>query len=150
MNNLHYMTSKTLVSWMLNQLTLQQQLVDTQAELLAAQKQIIALQKRIDKMTPKNAPDKEVLWHVHSGMFSKEAAGSDDLETVEGFLKWINGFSRKHLRPYIDPKVYMECLGQMTRGLPERIAELKTRQDIEEVAKHRKALADQARQARQN
>lgn len=110
---------------------LQQQLIETQQELLKAQKQIISLHKKLDRKTPKNPKDKDVFWHlVSDGLLSTDAANSDDLVTLRQFYEWNVNFAKKHIRPYVNPKVYGECLNQMTRGLGQRIAELQTKEEL--------------------
>lgn len=82
-------------------------------------------------MTPKEPKDKDVIWHLHSeGLTSMEAANSKDLDTLRYFQNWIIAFANKHIKPYVHPKVYSECLNQMTRGLPERIAKQQTLKDF--------------------
>lgn len=139
MKNLHYITTAILLQWFMDRIQLQQQLIE-------AQQVVIVLQKRIDEMTPKNAPDEEILWHVASGgIMSKEAAASEDVRVVKRFLKWNQDMAKRHIKPYVNPKVYMECLQQMTRGLPERVAQLETRAQMKEAEKR-----VQAAQAAQN
>lgn len=100
-----------------------------QQQLIEAQQQIIALQKRLDDMTPKNVPDEEVHWHIKSGgIGSNEAAKSSDLSLVREFRDWNVDFAKKYIKPYVNPKIYAECLHQMTRDLAEHIAELETEQ----------------------
>ena len=70
-------------------------------------------------------------------MLSKEAARSDNLETVLRFRDWNIEFAKKYIKPYVNPKVYSECLNQMTRGLSERIAQLKTEREIAAAASPR-------------
>jgi hypothetical protein len=112
-------------------LSLQQQLIETQRELLKAQKQIISLQKKLDKKVPKNPKDKDVFWHlVSDGLLSNETAKSGDLVTLKQFYDWLVKFAKKHIRPYVNPKVYGECLNQMTRGLGERISALETQEEL--------------------
>ena len=124
MKNLYYMTGKMFMALLFRQMRMQQ-------ELNESQQIIIALQKRIDELTPKVVPDNEVIWHVASkGMLSKEAALSDDPKTVRAFQDWLVGFAKKYIKPYVNPKVYMEASQQMTRGLPERLAELETKKAI--------------------
>lgn len=102
-----------------------------QQQLIEAQQKIIELHNRIDKMTPKHASDDEIIWHVASnGMMSDEAANSDDLATVKRFRDWNVSFAKKHIKPYVNPTVYGECLNQMTRGLATRIAELESKEDV--------------------
>jgi hypothetical protein len=121
MNNLHFITTKTLLSLLFQQMSLQQQLIE-------AQEQIIALQKQVESLSPKTPKDKEVFWHVASGgTLSIEAASSDDISTLRKFRKWNIDFAKKHIQPYVNPKVFSECVNQMTRGLSERIAELETK-----------------------
>jgi hypothetical protein len=139
MKNLHYITTAILLQWFIERIALQQQLIETQ-------QQVIALQQRIDQMTPKNAPDEEILWHIASGgIMSKEAALSEDVRVVKKFLKWNQDMAKKNIKPYVNPKVYMECLQQMTRGLPERVALLETRHQMKDIEK-RVAATQQAAQ----
>ncbi len=120
MSKAWYFNPEMLFAFAFYQTCLQQQIIDLQ-------RQVIELQQRIEKMTPANPPDEEVFWHVSSdGMLSDEAANSDDLATVRRFQKWNIEFAKKHIKPYVNSKVYGECLNQMTRGLPERIAKLET------------------------
>ena len=120
---------------MMKQVALQQQIIDLQA-------QVIALQQQIDAMTPKNPPDSEVIWHIASGgMKSQEAAESTDAAVVRRFLKWNQEMAVKHIKPYVNPKVFMECLNQMTRGLPSRVAELETRDAFRELKQQQEAAA---------
>ena len=104
-----------------------------QEELLEAKREIIELQKRIDEMTPKNTPDEDIFWHISGGMPSSAAASSDDLATVKRFRDWNTQFAKRHIKPYVNPKVYGECLNQMTRGLAEQIAKLETEQAISKI-----------------
>lgn len=128
-NNLHYITTAVLLQWFIERIALQQELIE-------AQQKVIALQQRIDGMTPKNAPDEEILWHIASdGIMSKEAAQSSDVKVVKKFLKFNQDMAKKHIKPYVNPKVYMECLQQMTRGLPERIAELESAAHFKQAEK---------------
>lgn len=138
--NLHYITTAVLLQWFIERITLQQELIETQQK-------VIALQQRIDEMTPKNAPDDEILWHIASGgIMSKEAAESSDVRVVKRFLKWNQDMAKKHIKPYVNPKVYMECLQQMTRGLPDRIAELESAAHFKKAEKQLEVI----RQAAQN
>lgn len=138
--NLHYITTAVLLQWFIERMMLQQELIQTQQKL-------IALQQRIDNMTPKNAPDEELLWHIASGgIMSKEAAQSNDIKIVKKFLKFNQDLAKKHIKPYVNPKVYMECLQQMTRGLPERVAELESDAHYKQAEKHLEVI----RQAAQN
>lgn len=138
--NLHYITTAVLLQWFIERITLQQELIETQQKL-------IGLQQRIDSMTPKNAPDEELLWHVASGgIMSKEAAQSNDVKIVKKFLKFNQDLAKKHIKPYVNPKVYMECLQQMTRGLPERVAELESAAHYKQAEKQLEVM----RQAAQN
>src|SRR5687767_13121860 len=114
MNQMVHLTPDMLFAMLFIQTCLQQQLIE-------AQRKIIELQERIDAMTPKNPPDEEVFWHIASNTMSDEAANSDDVAVVRKFRQWHVDFAKKHLKPYVSPKVYGECLNQMTRGLSERI-----------------------------
>ena len=116
----------------LEALLLQQ--IELQKQLIEAQQKVIELQAKIDEMTPKNAPDEELHWHIASGgMTSTAAAESENLETVKKFRDWNVSFAKKHIKPYVNPKVYGECLNQMTRGLSDRIAELETKKHQQKV-----------------
>lgn len=121
---MQYVTKDSLVALYLQQLMLQSQLVE-------AQQQIIELQKRLDASKPETPSDDEVIWHVASGgKLSHQTAESDDLEVVQEFLLWNLGLANKYVKPYVSPKVFAEVVNQMTRGLPERIAYLKTRKEL--------------------
>ncbi|MEP7290063.1 MAG: hypothetical protein ABI947_30310 [Chloroflexota bacterium] len=112
-------------------IAVQQQLIQTQQDLLKAQKQIISLQKQLNKQTPKNPRDKDIFWHLASdGLLSTEAANSGDLITLKQFYEWNVNFAKKYIRPYVNPKVYGECLNQMTRGLAARISALETQAEL--------------------
>ncbi len=112
-------------------LALQKKLIETQQELLKAQKEIISLQKKLNRTTPRNPKDKDVFWHlVSDGLLSTDAANSDDPMTLRQFYEWNVNFAKKHIRPYVSPKVYGECLNQMTRGLGDRIAALETQNEL--------------------
>lgn len=131
-------------------MNLQQQLIEAQSELASAQKQVIALQKKIDKMTPKNIPDAEIFWYMASGMYSNDAAQSDDPAVVKRLLDWNTAFAKKHIKPYVNPKVFGECLNQMTRGLTERLSELEGKALRAEMEKKRATMAKSAEQAARN
>lgn len=122
MANIHYITTGVLLKWMRTQLAMQ-------VEMVRLQEEVIALQKRIDEMTPKMVDSKDVLWHVATGTQAKDAAASEDPAVVERLLKWNEAFAVKHIKPYVNPKVFMECLHQMTRGLPERVVHLKEKRE---------------------
>lgn len=129
MKRIHYLNSTALIAYVYQVLDLQQQLID-------AQQKIIELQQRIDDMTPKNPKDEEIFWHlVSNGISSKEAANSRDIDVVIRFQGWNVEFAKKHIKPYVNPKVFAEVLNQMTRGLPERIADLQTKQELAETKK---------------
>ncbi len=108
---------------------------ELQQQVIEAQQKIIELQARVDEMTPKTPPTNEVNWHIASGMYSTDAANSDDLETLKRFRDWNRTFAEKHIKPYVNPKAYSECLNQMTRGLSERISTLQTERELE-LLKH--------------
>lgn len=139
MSKIYYMTSQNLLTMLLNQAVLQEQLnaaqqrvIELQDELNAAQQDIIELQQQVNAANPPTPDDKEVFWHLASGgVMSKEAADSDDLAQVSQFLEWNLQFAEQHIKPYVDPLVFSETVTQMTRGLSERIAELETRQYIQ-------------------
>jgi hypothetical protein len=115
---------------MQKQIELQAQVIQKQQELIKAQQEIIELQKRVDAMTPKVVADEEIFWHTHSGMPSLEAANSDDIEVVSKYHQWLTEFAQKHLKPYVNPKVFGEALNQMTRGLTQRIVDLEMKPAI--------------------
>lgn len=126
-----YVSNTAISLIMLQQMALQQQLIDTQQQLVESQKQVVALQKKLDRKKPKTPKDEDVFWHIASGgMLSTEAANSQDLITVRKFQEWNIKFAEKYIKPYVDPKVYSECVTQMTRGLPERAASLQTRNEL--------------------
>lgn len=139
---INYLIPMLLVEWALDRMALQEELLEARAE-------IIALHKRIEAMTPITPPD-EVLWHIQTGMLSEEAAESDDAVLVRKFLNWNNDFARTYLKPYLNPKVYMETLGQMARGLPQRVAALEWRDECAAKEKRRAALVSKSQEARQN
>ena len=117
MKNVMQVNVDAMIAFCFHQILWQQQLVE-------AQRKVIELQARIDAMTPKNAPWSEILWHVASGMYSLDAATSNDLATVIRFRDWLNEFAKAHIKPYVNPTVFGECLTQMTRGLSDQIAKL--------------------------
>jgi hypothetical protein len=125
MSEFLYLKPEAIVAWLFYQTMLQQQIIELQQK-------VIELQQRIDKMTPPTPPDEEVFWHISSGLMSDEAANSDSAKVVRRFRKWNIDFANKHIKPYVNPKVYSECLNQMTRGLSERITELEAEQEAEE------------------
>lgn len=129
MTNLHFVTSKTLLTIYMQQMMVQQQLID-------AQQKIIELQEQVDALTPKNPPDTEVFWHIKSkGVLSTDAANSDDINVVRSFRDWNLKLAKDHIRPYVSPKVYGETVNQMTRGLAERLACLETQSDLNQSPK---------------
>ncbi len=129
MNPVYYLNSKMLSVFLLQQLALQQELIATQQQLIEAQQENIALQRRIDKMTPKKPKDKDIFWHlVSDGISSTDAANSTDPITVRQFRDWNVNFAKKFIKPFVNDKVYGECLNQMTRGLAERMADLENKQ----------------------
>ena|SRR5437762_11962130 len=131
MEQMYYLNSAAINSLALQQMALQQQLIETQQQLIESQKQVISLQRKLDKKTPKNPKDKDVFWHIAShGMMSVEAATSKDLATVRRFEEWNVRFTERHIKPYVSPKVFSECVNQMTRGLPEHIAALEIREEM--------------------
>ena len=129
MKNLQLITQNAIIAMVMQQMIVQQQLLE-------AQQKIIELQQRIDQLTPKNPSDKEVFWHVASeGVLSNEAANSNNVKEVKRFLDWNVQFAQKFVKPYVSPTVYSECLNQMTRGLPERIAKLETQSSSKKETK---------------
>jgi hypothetical protein len=132
MTNLRFTTTKAVVGMYMSQMVLQQQLAEAQQQLVAAQQKIIALQQQVLDMTPKNVPDEEIIWHIHAkGILSSQAANSDNPDEVRRFRDWNVQFAKKHIKPYVNPAVFNECLNQMTRGLAERIADLTSERDIQ-------------------
>ncbi len=126
MSNLNYISKNALMRIFLYQMTLQAQLLEAQQEIIDLQKQLLALK-------PDTPDDKEVFWHVKSnGQLSIDAAESDRLEVVQAFLDWNISLANEHVKPYVNPKVYGEVLNQMTRGLPEKISDLKTEKEIKD------------------
>lgn len=118
MSKIIFMNPKSVLSMVVYQSSLQQQVMDLQ-------QQVIELQQRVDQLTPKDPPDEEAFWHLNAdGLLSSEAAASDDVSVVRRFLRWNTDFAKKYIKPHVSHKVYGETLNQMTRGLNERIAEL--------------------------
>lgn len=142
MMKLNYITTQALLKILLNQAVLQEQLyeaqqrvIELQERLNEAQQEVINLHKRVNASTPPTPRDGDVFWHIASnGVLSVEAAASDDLAQVTEFLEWNLRFAEVHIKPYVNPLVFSETVNQMTRGLPERIAELETRQYIQKKA----------------
>ncbi len=129
MERLFYLKPEALIAFLFYQSMLQEQLIE-------AQQKIIELQQRIDEMTPKTPTDEDVFWHLtSSGVPSHEAATSNDLELVRKFKDWNITFAEKHIKPFVNPKVYNETLNQMTRGLAIHIAELQNKRDRETTPK---------------
>lgn len=129
MAKIHYTSENMLAAMYMQQMMLQAQLIE-------AQQKIIALQEELDDRKPETPSDDEVFWHIHSGTYSTDAATSQKLTLVQQFLDWNVALAENHLKPYVNPKVYSEVLNQMTRGLPEHLANLKTRAEI----KHRRPV----------
>ena len=126
MSDLRLVTSNMLLAMMMQQTLLQAQLIE-------AQQQIIELQNQLSEKQPITPKDEEAFWHVAAnGLLSTEAAESNDVVTVKKFLDWNVDLAEKHVKPYVNPKVYGEVVNQMTRGLPERIAHLQTRRETHE------------------
>jgi hypothetical protein len=46
------------------------------------------------------------------------------------FRDWNGKFAQQFIKPYVNAKVYGECLNQMTRGLSERIAKQDTLKEL--------------------
>lgn len=133
MAHLQFVNSKTLLVFYAQQLALQAALIEMQQE-------VIRLQNKLDKMKPDTPLDEEVFWHVASGGgLSTEAANSKNVDEVQKFLDWNLGLAKKYVKPHVNPKVYGEVVNQMTRGLPERIAELKTRSEINQAKANKKS-----------
>lgn len=99
-----------------------------QQTIIEAQKQIIQLQQKIQAMTPPQPEFEEVSFHMQKGMGEEEAAESDSIAVLEDYIKWIQDFTRKYVRPYVNQRVYQEVSGHMMRGLIERISELEYQQ----------------------
>jgi hypothetical protein len=136
MKNLRWMTTQAVLALYINQMVLQQQLADAQQQLVEAQQKIIALQQQVLDMTPKNAPDEDIHWHIYSkGVMSSQAANSDNLDEVRRFRDWNVQFAKKYIKPYVNPTVFSECLNQMTRGLAERIADLTSDHEMQALIK---------------
>jgi hypothetical protein len=125
MRNVQFITTQMLINLLLQQMVLMQKLSE-------AQEKIIHLQDYIADKTPETPADEDVFWHVYSkGIMSTEAAESSDVALLRRFLAWNLNFAEKYLQPYVDPLVYSEAVNQMTRGLPERIAELEGKKSSE-------------------
>ncbi|GEM_PF-1890134 len=122
MRQMIYMSITALSKMLLRQSALQQQVIELQ-------QQVIVLQRQVNAMTPKNAPDEKIFWHLASdGILSEEAAHSNDVQVLRRFQQWNTAFAKKFIKPYVNPKVFGECLNQMTRGLSTRIGELEREQ----------------------
>lgn len=132
MSGLYDATNKALMVMLLKQMALQMQVIELQ-------QQVIELQQRIDEMTPKAVPS-DALWHIKTGTQSPDVSKITDLALLEKFRDWNYEFGERHIKPYVNPKAYMECLHQMTRGIPLRIAELQMR-DYETSKLARRAAA---------
>jgi uncharacterized protein (UPF0305 family) len=151
MTNPRFIETRIVLSLLLYQMVyeqslsnLQKELLDTKQELIESQKKIIRLQDKVESMTPETPDDEKAFWHIASGgMLSTEAAKSDDLAVVERFKDWNIEFAKTYIKPYVNPKVYSECLNQMTRGLSERIAELKTKQEVDQSSSVKTKKVDQ-------
>lgn len=132
MTNTYVVNTKMLLAVYMQQMTLQMQLIE-------AQNEIIELQSKLDETKPETPKDEEVFWHISSkGILSKEVTNSQDLKLVEKFLEWNYKLAENHVKPYINPKVYTEVVNQMTRGLSEQVATLKTQKEVEVKAKKEK------------
>ncbi len=134
MKDMYYFKSSFVVATLLQHLEAQEQLLEAQKQLLETQRQIIelqkqnaALQRKIAKANPKVPKDKDVFWYmVSDGISSEDAASSNDIVTVEQFNDWLTKFGQKHVKPYVNSKVFGECMNQMKRGLARHLAELET------------------------
>lgn len=139
MSKIIYLTHKSLDDLRLQQIAMQEELLEVQRKALQAQQEaleaqrqlndaqnrIIELQNRISEMTPKNPADQELSWYSVSGTFATEVAKSNDIEELQAFREWIFQLAEKHVKPYVNAKVYREVVNQMTRGLAERISTLR-------------------------
>src|SRR5258708_39822518 len=131
MEQMHYVSNATLNALLLQLASTQKQLIDTQQELIKSQKRVVRLQNKLIKTTPKDPKDEDVFWHIaSSGQMSLEAANSKDLATVRKCEEWNIKFAEKHIKPHVSQNVFSECVNQMTRGLPERIATLETQEQL--------------------
>jgi hypothetical protein len=125
MTDAYLIPTKMLLALYTQQMTLQAQLID-------AQREIIALQEKIIQSKPETPPDDEVFWHLASdGVLSTEAAQSDDVDVVKKLMEWNYSLAEKHVKPHVDPKVYIEVVNQMTRGLSNRVSALQTTQEAQ-------------------
>ena len=141
MTKIHYTSEQMLSAMYIQQMVLQAQLIE-------AQQKIIALQEEIATLKPDTPKDEDVFWHIHSGgIFSKDAAESEDYLLVKKFRDWNIDLAKKHVKPYVNPKVYGEVLNQMTRGLPEHLSKLQTREEIEHGRPIEKIQTEQDKQA---
>lgn len=131
MEQMYHISHATMNALLLQLASTQKRLIDTQQELMKSQKRVISLHKKLEKKVPLNPRDENAFWHIASGgMMSFEAANSKDLATVRKFEEWNIQFAEKYIKPYVSPKVFSECVNQMTRGLPERIATLETQEEL--------------------
>lgn len=105
---------------------LKDMLIQTQQQLIEAQEKLLALQP--------NLPDEDVHWHkVSHGKIGDDVIESDDLALVQEFRQWIFDFGDKYLRPYVHPQVYAETISHMSRGIPAKLAELETLEDMKRL-----------------
>lgn len=127
-----YMRLMTLTQLLLQQsalqqeiTNLQQQVIDLQQQVITLQQQVIDLQQKVSEKKPEPVSDEAIFWHRTSeGIGSYEASQSDDVALLRRFRQWNVDFATRHIKPYVNPKVFGECLNQMTRGLNERIRDL--------------------------
>lgn len=107
------------------------QILQLSAKYTDALERLVQAYKQLEAVKPVIPADKDCFWHVATGTLSIDAANSDDLELLLTFQRWLNDFAYTYIKPYVASNVYAEILNQMSRGLPERIALLKTQKEIE-------------------
>lgn len=107
-----------LLGMLLNQNALQQQLIEVQQE-------NIRLRKQIEEQTPRTPPVEEIRWHmVSKGASIDDALSSEDVAVVRMFYEWLLGFGNKHLKPYLNYRVYSELMNLLTHSATRRLADL--------------------------
>lgn len=110
--------SGLLLGLLLSQNIMQQQLIEVQQE-------NIKLRKQIDEQTPKTPPVEEIRWHMASkGESIEDTLTSTDIETIRTFYEWLIQFGNKHLKPYLNYRVYSEVMNLLTHAATQRLAEL--------------------------
>jgi len=119
------MNSMLQTGLLLGMLIQQQEVIQLQQELLESQKEIIKLKDELTEKLPKE-PEKNMRWHISSGMTSEDVMNSDDKRIIEAYKNWIVEFAKKYLKPYVHRDVYSEATSPMLRGIPTRLARMDT------------------------